>query len=65
MNGYDFGAPMTQKQRFAYNDGLRNGQTDRRLGIRSTYASIAFSTEPEYVQYYSRGYNKGVLSLAN
>lgn len=58
MNGYDFGAPMTQTQRFAYNDGLRSGELDRQIGRRSTLASTSFDTEPEYTRYYSAGYRK-------
>ena len=47
----------------AYLKGYRNGQLDRSLGIRSRYASTSFSTDPDYVQEYSRGYNRGVLGL--
>ncbi len=61
MNGYHYGAPMTLSQRMAYNDGLRSGQADRRLGRMSDYARVSFASEPDYVRYYSAGYNRGLL----
>jgi hypothetical protein len=60
MNGYAYGAPMTPAQRAAYNDGLQSGQTDRSLGRVSEYARVSFPSEPEYVRYYSAGYNRGL-----
>jgi hypothetical protein len=65
MNGYYYGAPMTQSQRAAYNDGIRAGRADRLLGRVSDYARICFANEPDYVRYYSAGYNRGQLGPMN
>lgn len=48
----------------AYRDGLRSGEADRRLGIRSNYAFYSFASESQYQRDYSRGYRDGILNLA-
>lgn len=43
----------------AYQDGMKNGQTDRRLGIRSDHAYFSADSNNQYVREYAQGYRKG------
>jgi hypothetical protein len=59
-HGFANGAPMTNAERLAYNDGLRSGKADKRLGRVSDYARVCFPSEPPYVRYYTAGYRDGI-----
>ena len=54
----------TRFRNIGYRDGLRNGETDRRIGILCKYAFYSFTSESQYQRDYSRGYRDGVLGIA-
>jgi len=43
----------------AFEQGFANGQADKRIGYTSKYATHCYSSEPEYLRHYSRGYKRG------
>jgi hypothetical protein len=40
----------------AWQDGFRNGRTDRKLGLRSDYAWYSMDSTNEYTREYAQGY---------
>ena len=54
--------PISPKSQ-AYADGFKNGQTDRRIGIKSEYAWFGVNDLNEYVSSYAQGYRRGWLAL--
>lgn len=49
----------------AYSTGHDAGKSDRAIGYTNRYASTSFASEPEYMQWYSRGYRDGNLGVTS
>jgi hypothetical protein len=52
----------TPEQQQAHAEGYKSGRADYRLAYRSEYAWWWSTTEPEYKQHYSQGYQSGWLT---